>query len=161
MNNHRRANIVAASLISVLCLGAAYADTQQSGEKKPQIKIKPTPSIYDGCDILNYRGDHTIIPKKSILYIPEKLKSRVSVKPIGKFLFWPPFLKRNRNWIWTYEVTRDQAKGKEPMPEARMAEFTKLGRMVVATNNGNPIAVFAPQKDIPTHKNATTGKVSK
>ena len=161
MKNRRQANIVAVSFISMLCLGVLHADTQQSGEKKPLLKIKPASSIYDGRDILNYRGEHTILPKESILYLPEKLKSRVSVKPIGKFLIWPPFLKRNRNWIWTYEITRAQAKGKEPLPEARIAEFAKLGRVVVATNNGNPIAVFAPQKEKPSQGKTKLGEVSK
>ena len=76
------ARIFTTSFISALCLSVLHADTKQKTEKKkPLVEITRSPSIYDGCDIIKNRSEHTIIPKKCILYIPEKLKNRVSLKP--------------------------------------------------------------------------------
>jgi hypothetical protein len=144
-----------------LCLGSLHAEpSKAAGKKEPvielrRIKVRPPSTIYDGCDLLNNRGEHTIIPKNSILYTPEKHKKRISNKASGKFLLWPSFLKRNANWVWTYEISRAQAKGLAPLPKARMEEFAKLGRVVVATNNRNPIAVFPQKKQTATQEKDT------
>lgn len=136
------------SAISVLAFSSCLlpiAAQQGKNIKKPLVEIKQ-PSIYDGCDILNHGKEHSIVPQKSILYVPESMKSKIGKQPRGKLMLWPSFLKINQNWLWTFEVTKDQASGKTPIPEAKMAEFKKLARVVIATNNGNPIAVFSPEK---------------
>ena len=112
-----------------------------SGQKQAKPKAK-TPSLYRNAHILVTRGQHTIIPKGSIIYLPSKDKAKVTETPSGKFTFWPDFVKKNKNWIWLYEVTLKQARGIEPIPEAKLKEFAKLNRTVVATYRKNPISII-------------------
>ncbi|MFK7910279.1 MAG: hypothetical protein AB8F34_06710 [Akkermansiaceae bacterium] len=140
-------------LTTYLCIGLAYAEPTTGAEekkkpttgKKPIVKVKHT-TLYKNSHIITHRGEHAIIPKRSILFIPENLKSRVVEKPSGKFVLWPFFKLRNQEWIWTYEVTLDQAKGKSPIPAGKIKQFEKLNRMVVALYRGNPVSIVAPPK---------------
>jgi len=140
-------------LLSSLCVGylslstsalplyaeAAEVDNNIQAENKPQLS-----SLYRNSHILVHRGKHTIIPKGSIIYLPTKDKTKVCETPSGKFDFWPDFLKKNQSWIWTYEVTRDQAKGLKPIQESKLEEFAKMNRMVVATYQKSPITILPP-----------------
>ena len=147
-------------LLSCLCVGGIAlacsvplikADTAKSAKKNEltpsskKAEIKPQLSaLYNNSHILVNGGKHTIIPKGSIIYLPTKDKTKVSETPSGKFSFWPNFLKKNRSWIWTYEVTRDQAKGLKAIPESKLEEFAKINRMVVATYQKSPINILPP-----------------
>lgn len=101
-------------------------------------------SFYRGSHILFNRGTHTVIPKGSIIYLPAKDKTKISDKPSGKFVFWPEFIKKNQNWIWTYDISWDQAKGLQPISESKLEEFAKMNRMVVATYQKSPINILPP-----------------
>ena len=46
----------------------------------------------------------------------------------------------------TFEVTLEQAKGVEPIPDKKLEEFAKINRTVIATYRRNPIS-FAPLKN--------------
>ena len=144
---------VATLLTSGLCVLSAQADTTQGAEekkkisgKKPIVTVKHT-TLYKNSHIIVNRGEHTIIPKRSILFLPERIKTRVVEKPTGTFVLWPTFKRNNQNWIWTYEVTLDQAKGITPLPEGKIKDFAKLNRMVVALYRGNPVSVLPPKQD--------------
>ena len=113
--------------------------TKKEVAKKPQLS-----SFYRSSHILVSRGKHTVIPKGSIIHLPAKDKAKISEKPSGKFVFWPDFIKKNQNWIWTYEITENQAKGLQPIPESKLEEFAKLNRMVVATYQKSPINILPP-----------------
>ena len=115
--------------------------------KKPFVKVKHT-TLYKNSHILVHRGQHTIIPKKSILVLPELLKQRVAAKPDGKFVLWPEFKQANRDWIWTYEVSLDQAKGANPISENKIKDLSKLNRVVVALYHGNPVSVLPAKNKI-------------
>ncbi|MDG1358764.1 MAG: hypothetical protein P8P36_11285 [Akkermansiaceae bacterium] len=78
---------------------------------------------------------------QSIIYQPEKNKEKVTDTPSGKFRFWPDFLPRNRDWLLTFEVTLDQARGNKPIPDIKLKEFAKISRTVIATYRRNPISV--------------------
>ena len=41
----------------------------------------------------------------------------------------------------TFEVTLEQAKGVEPIPDKKLEEFAKINRTVIATYRRNPISV--------------------
>ncbi|NWK54419.1 hypothetical protein HW115_02270 [Verrucomicrobiaceae bacterium N1E253] len=147
MKNIYPARFGITALLAVITLTSCHwvsAQTQPSSGK-PKVDIK-RPSVYDGCKIVNNNKEHAILPIGSIVFLPDRVKSRVSDKPEGRFKLWPDFLKRNRDWIWTFEVTLDQAKGIAPIPQAKLDEFTKLNRMVVATNNGNPVAILSKKQ---------------
>ncbi len=138
---------------SVLSIGFAQAEPASGAEekkkpligKKPMVKVKHT-KLYKNSHIITHRGEHAIIPKRSILFLPQSLKSRVVEKPKGKFVLWPFFKQRNQDWIWTYEVTLDQAKGKAPLPKGKLKQFENLNRVVVALFRGNPVSVMTPAK---------------
>jgi hypothetical protein len=118
-----------------------------SGKKQTKQKSQ-IPSLYRNAHILVNRGQHTIIPKGSIIYLPSKDKAKVCDKPSGKFTFWPDFIKKNQSWIWLYDITLKQARGLESIPESKLKEFAKLNRMVVATYRKSLISILeAPAKN--------------
>ena len=114
-----------------------------STDKQAQAKPKLSP-LYLNTHILTVRGKHTIIPKGSLIYLPAKDKSKVIETPSGKFVFWPDFFEKNQSWLWTYEVSLEQAKGLKPIPEAKLEAFKQIGRTVVATYKKSPISILAP-----------------
>jgi len=145
--------ILALFLASSFCLVSAHAEPAQGSEEKkkisgikPMVTVKHT-SLYKNSHIIASRGEHAIIPKRSILFLPASLKAKVVEKPTGEFILWPIFMKKNQNWIWTYEVTLDQAKGIAPLPEGKLEGFSKLNRLVVALFRGNPVSVLTPKKE--------------
>ena len=153
MKNGFLTRFVATFLVSAFCLLPTQAETTQGAEekkktsgKKPMVTVKHT-TLYKNSHIIVNRGAHTIIPKRSILFLPERIKTRVVEKPTGTFVLWPTFKRNNQDWIWTYEVTLDQAKGITPMPEGKIKDFAKLNRMVVALYRGNPVSVLPPKQD--------------
>ncbi len=153
MKNGYIIRFVATLLASGLCLLSAQADNPQGAEekkktsgKKPIVTVKHS-TLYKNSHIIVNRGAHTIIPKRSILFLPERIKTRVVEKPSGTFVLWPTFKRNNRDRIWTYEVTLDQARGITPLPEGKMKDFAKLSRMVVALYRGNPVSVLPPKQD--------------
>lgn len=97
-------------------------------------------SIYDGSTILVSNGQHTVLPEGAVIFIPDHLKSRVAEKPVGKFVLWPDFLRANRGWIRTLEVSIDQAKGVEPVNEQRSKVLRSAGVVVVSQYNKQPVS---------------------
>ena len=79
-----------------------------------------------------------------------RIKTRVVEKPTGKFVLWPSFKLKNQNWIWTFEVTLDQAKGITPLPEGKIKDFAKLKLMVVALYRGNPVSILSLPSKVTT-----------
>lgn len=149
---------------SSLALGSVNAETAQGSEekkktsgKKALVKVKHT-SLYKNSHIIVNRGQHTIIPKKSILVLPDRLKTRVVEKATGKFVLWPNFKHTNQDWIWTFEVTLDQAKGITPLPDGRIKDLAKLNRVVVALYKGNPVSVLSPKKEEEGNLNKDSSK---
>lgn len=92
--------------------------------------------------ILCYRGFLTLVPKRAVLHLPEKLKERFEVQENVKVQTWKDFYQSNRGWIRTVEVTREQAMGQTPMPEEIVAAFEESTSAVIATFKGGPISVL-------------------
>jgi len=156
--------ILAIFLASSFCLASAHAEPAQGAEEKkkisgikPMVTVKHT-SLYKNSHIIVSRGEHTIIPKRSILFLPASLKAKVVEKPTGTFVLWPTFMKKNQNWIWTYEVTLNQAKGISPLAEGKLEGFSKLNRLVVALFRGNPVSVLTPKKEFETKESDKDSK---
>ncbi len=117
-------------------------NAQVIGAKSSKEKLKPQLAhVYQKAHILCNRDTHTVVPLQSIIYQPEKNKEKVTDTPSGKFRFWPDFLPRNRDWLLTFEVTLDQARGNKPIPDIKLKEFAKISRTVIATYRRNPISV--------------------
>ena len=98
-------------------------------------------SLIEQSEILNDGIHWTLVPKGSVLHIPPAFASRVHTRPLGKLLTWIDFLTVNRNWLFTEEVTVDQAAGKKPFLPSRRETWNKNGKVVVAVYYGGPISV--------------------
>lgn len=132
-------------LVTLVCMSTQHVQgaAEEQEQSKPRQKL---PHVYNKAHILVSRDTHTVVPLRSIIYQPAKYQSRVVEIPSGKFRFWPDFLMKNRDWLLTFEVTLDQAKGNKPIPKIKLEEFAKIHRTVIATYRQNPISV-RPYKD--------------
>lgn len=98
-------------------------------------------SLIQQSDILSDGNNWTLVPKGAVLHIPAALNNRVGAKPLGTLLSWIDFLTVNRGWLFTEEVTFDQAAGKSPIPPSRTEFWKKNGKVIVAVHLGGPISV--------------------
>lgn len=102
--------------------------------------------------ILCYRGYLTLVPKQSVLHIPEGLKDRIGEKKGVEIKGWKEFYRTNRGWIRTVEVTRDQVLGYKPLPETTLNAIANSTSLVVATFKDGPVSVLPlkEEEDIPS-----------
>lgn len=77
-----------------------------------------------------------------MLHVPKSLAGRLGMQEGSQIGSWTEFLNANRGWIRTVAVTRVQAEGNEPMPEAVLKSFVKEQRVVIATYQEGPISVL-------------------
>lgn len=98
-------------------------------------------SLIAQSDILHDGRNWTIVPKGAVLHIPAALAPRVGARPLGTLLTWNEFLTVNRGWVFTEEVTMDQAAGERPIGASRMDFWAKNGKVIVAVHLGGPISV--------------------
>jgi len=96
--------------------------------------------------ILSAQGSLTLVPKQAVLHVPDRHQERLAVERGAKVITFQQFLARNRGWLRTVEVTRDQALGKEPFAEATLEAIKNSSSVVIATYQKGPISVL-PQKD--------------
>lgn len=96
-------------------------------------------------DILCFGGLATLLPKRAILLVPKAMAGRTQLSAGVMLMGWAEFHARNRGWITTVEVSRQQAEGTQPLAE----DVTKLlldhPNLVVATYQGGPISVLPPK----------------
>ncbi len=109
--------------------------------------------------ILCYRGFLTLVPKQSVLHLPEKLADRFKEQPNIKVQSWQDFYFANRGWIRTVEVTREQAMGEAPLAEDLVETFKTSASAVVATFKGGPISVL-PVKETEEESSQTEKAVA-
>lgn len=127
-------------------------------EEDPAVKNSGRDLIKDST-ILCYRGFLTLVPKRAVLHLPEKLKDRFEIQPNIQVQPWPEFYQANRGWIRTIEVTREQAMGEVAMPEEVVEAFKTSTSAVVATFKGGPISVLPvkePVEESPTNSEKLT-----
>lgn len=114
-------------------------------EVPTEVKARGTdaerPSIIKDSLILHDGKNWTLIPKGSVIFLPEILKSRVDAKPCGNLLTFAEFIVQNRNWITTNEVSFDQAAGNKALPAERLDFWSKQDKIVVAVHQSGPISV--------------------
>jgi hypothetical protein len=102
--------------------------------------------------IIAFNGRLTLVPKRAVLHIPEKLEDRIGEKPNVQVQNFQDFYKYNRGWIRTMEVTRPQALGHVPFDEETLTAIKESSSLVVATYKGGPISVLPPKdpETVPT-----------
>ncbi len=144
-------------------VGKATSDRQLTTEREnakfggfAQEKTQP-----EGWDLLKYSdflgkdGKYVILPKNSVIYVPESLEATRLASPEGRMIPWMEFLRNHRSIISTLDVTMDQVYGKKPLPPETLEMAAKNKLIVIAVYNGNPITVIkAP--DPATAQNTTT-----
>lgn len=99
-------------------------------------------SLIDRSEILSYGGVMTIVPKGSVILVPEQLRDRVRAAEEAKVVSWPDFLRQNSIWILPMKVKFEQATGEEMLDKNLLAQLEKSGKIVVATCNDHPISIF-------------------
>lgn len=113
-------------------------------------KVNKPSDIVSQSDFLSFAGRATLVPKHAILHIPPRFADRIKFKPGSKVQTWAEFYAMNRAWITTVEVSRQQAKGAEPLAEELRERFQKAGNVVVATYKTGPISVLPPKAPVET-----------
>jgi hypothetical protein len=92
--------------------------------------------------VLNYGGLMTLVPKRSVLHLPEALESRVGTKDGAEFQPWSKFFEVNRSWLHAEPVTRERALGKTPFSAEERNALRSSGKIIIATYKGGPISVL-------------------
>lgn len=114
---------------------------QASASESAQVARPEGESIIKQSVILHDGKNWTLVPQGAVVFIPEALKSRVDVKPIGNLLTFNAFLTANRGWVTTSDVSFNQAAGTEPVDPERAAHWAKQDKVVVAIHQGGPISI--------------------
>ena len=127
--------------------------SQKAREAAPPSVFKPAtgadPSVANKLgdlisrsDIICFRGEATLVPKRAVLHVPKAMSDRIGMKEGARIGSWTEFLSANRAWIRTVQVSRIQAEGNDPMPEETIKSFEKEQRLVIATYQEGPISVL-------------------
>jgi hypothetical protein len=106
-------------------------------------------STMDQSSVLHDGTHWTLVPKGALIHLPEAIKNRSTVKPVGTLLPWKDFLAKNQRWIATSEVTFDQAVGNEALPADRAEAFASTHKVVVAVHRNDPASVHMA-KELPS-----------
>ncbi len=112
--------------------GFAPEDVQQKGW-----------DLVDYSDFIVFDGNVTIVPKGSIIHVPERFKAHVVSKPVGRLVPWAEFCARYRGLVSTKTVSLDEVAGKTPIEAKSMDAVRSSDLISVAVHNGNPISVAA------------------
>ena len=134
-------------------LGEAF---RQVRLEDPAAKFEPATSedpsnaarpkdIVKESDILCFNGQGTLLPKGSIIHVPERLKDRVGWKENAELVPWSRFHQNNHGWIATMEIDFEQAKGTAPLEEERSTLLGKSTKLVIATFKKGPITMLPPK----------------
>lgn len=113
----------------------------QPEEGQAKVSRAASPSIISESTILHDGTHWTLVPKGAIVHLPESLQSRVNVRPVGTLLPWADFLRKNRTWLVSSEVTFDEAAGNQAIPAERAARWESEEKIVVAVHSQGPISV--------------------
>jgi len=126
-------------------------------EEDPSVKNAPSDFI-ENSTVISYRGFLTFVPKQALLHVPEKHEPRLEIEKGAKVQTFQQFLARNRGWIRTIEVSREQALGHKPFPEATVEAIKNSSSIVVATYQKGPISVLPPKEPEEEENDALLGE---
>lgn len=104
----------------------------------------PKRDLVASSDIICYNGNATLVPKRAIISMPERYKTRLQFRPGSKILRWADFYRLNRGWITTVEINRLQAEGNVALSEETLEAVAESPNLVVATMKGGPISLLPP-----------------
>lgn len=134
-------------------------DVKPVRKEDPSVTNRPK-SILETSDVLSFNGFTTLVPKGSIIGVSEAYEGRVNPSdPHNNLVRWKEFYARNRGWITTVEVSRDQAHGEKPLEEELAKQLEESADLIVATLKGSPISML-PLKPDAQQKNEETSDPS-
>ncbi|MBK1830552.1 hypothetical protein JIN77_07430 [Verrucomicrobiaceae bacterium R5-34] len=107
---------------------------------KPIVTVKKR-SLMGMSTLLASRGHWALVPKGSIIHMPQQLKGKLVTSPQGKLQDWPVFLRENAGWIHLFPVDLAIARGHKTIDEKQMKAYQTMGKMVIATSGGYPVSV--------------------
>ena len=110
-------------------------------DRNNRAKLK---KFYEGSTIITLEDIHTVVPKGSVLHVPEGLAKMIVKQPKGEMMFWPEFLQKYPKLVITKEVTWKTAKGEDPIKGSELKAFVEGGKIVVAVFKKNPLSVLEP-----------------
>jgi len=128
---------IALLVLLVVFIQPASMQAESSFTTKKTFNANP----YANSDILVSGRYHTLVPKGSVLSLPDRHKKRFATKPSGDFILLKKFISMNYAWLSTKEVSFEQVKGEKPLSESLQKSIQQSGRVVIATFNKNPISV--------------------
>ena len=102
--------------------------------------VTESPGIYTGSIILRHGSTHTVVPKNSVIHLPDHLQGKITRSPEGRYIPWPKFYTANRSWLLTHQVTLDQASGKDPIKPNARTQLKSINRIVVSVYQNHPIS---------------------
>jgi len=120
----------------------ANQDFEPVEKEDPALAAKERGDLLSQSEFLCNMGMMTLLPKRSVLHVPDRLAERQRPKDNANIVTWPQFQVKNRTWITTLEVSRLQAEGKEPISEQKMESLLQTGDVIIATMGGSPISVL-------------------
>jgi hypothetical protein len=106
------------------------------------VKERKPVSLLERSEFLSFNGLSTLVPKGSLLNVPDHLSPRTRMVDGNPIVPWAEFFRHNRGWITTMEVSRKQAEADEPLAEETLKSIAKSPLLVVATMAGGPITVL-------------------
>ncbi len=124
-----------------------------------EAKSPPRSDLYADSIILSDGVNHTLLPKRSLVFVPERYQRRVVDAPVGKLILWPTFNKINSSWLRVQEVSLPIAKGEEPLADGIRRQLESGFQVVVSTYKQSPISVM-PLKE-PSEVEGEENKLSK
>ncbi len=119
--------------------------------------LKPQ-SLLARSEVLSRGEFATLVPKQAVLCLPDSQRGFTGLKEGVRLISWDQFFHMNRSWIRTYEVSRNQAEGLEPLPEETVELFRDADQVIIATYQSGPISVLPLQVPVDPLEGATADK---
>ena len=119
----------------------------------------PRKDLYATSLILSDGVNHTLLPQRAVVFLPEKYQRRVVEEAVGKLILWPEFQKLNANWIRILEVSLPIAKGDKPIADAVRKQIESGFHVVVSVYRNSPISLM-PLKEPAENDETDTEKVT-
>lgn len=121
---------------------------QEGGDgsvRDPRVRPPVEQSILKQSVILCDGRFWSLVPKGSILHLPERHDQRIVDRPTGQPISWNRFLALNRSWLTTHEVDIPTASGKKPVADQVRSFWATRNHVVVAIHLGGAISVKPPK----------------
>lgn len=89
------------------------------------------------CD----RGVYTMIPRSSVIHIPEGMEHKLGQADGRQLVSLSEFMGRNYCWVHKMHVSMAEATGEVSIDPLRLERVSKLGKVVIAVHKGKVISV--------------------